>query len=571
MHQGRLAGARHPRHRGERVQGDADRHVLEVVLTRAGERQHPATASAERRHRDRLAPGDVARGERVRRLLELGLRAVEDDLAAAVAGARPQLDDVIGRGDELAIVLDHHHGVAGLGELPAQVGEPCGITRVQSDGRLVQDVEGADQLRAQLVREVDPLGFAPREGSRLPGEREVAEPDAKEEGELGVELAQDLPRDDRLPRGEPEVSEETSGRVDREHGELGDREPGDADGERGRLEARAVTQATDGLAAIAREEDADVELVAVRLDLFEEPLDAREVPVAAVDELARLRGKLVPRRLGVHSPPPGRLHHLALVPAAGRMRPRLHGAAREAQGAVGHHQRFVVLEHVAEALALRARAERVVEREQERLRALERRAAPAAAEVLPEFARVGADDLDGEPAAALAQRRLDRLDDARPVRRLQHDAVEDYRDRLAVAEIRRRRSGQVEHVAGDPHAGEAAPREIRPELGGRKARGDGEAEGDHRARAGVRLEERVHDRFRRVRDRRRATGRAVDVADLRVEQPQVVVDLGGGADGGARGAHGVLLLERDRGPDLLDLVHVGTVDPIEEHPSVRRQ
>src|SRR5205807_3844376 len=136
----------------------------------------------------------------------------------------------------------------------------------------------------------------------------------------------------------------------------------------------------------------------------------------------------------------------------------------------------VVLEHVAEALALRARAERVVEREQERLRALERRAAPAAAEVLAEFACVAADDLDGEPAAALAQRRLDRLDDARPVRRLQHDAVEDYRDRLAVAEIRRRRSGQVEHVAGDPHAGEAAPREIRPELGGRKARGDGEAE-----------------------------------------------------------------------------------------------
>src|SRR5207245_10803449 len=103
---------------------------------------------------------------------------------------------------------------------------------------------------------------------------------------------------ERCHRVEPYGSHDTSGRVDREHGELGDREPGDADGERGGLEARAVAHATDGLAAIARQEDADVELVAVRLDLFEEPLDARDVSVAAVYELARLWRKPVPRRSG---------------------------------------------------------------------------------------------------------------------------------------------------------------------------------------------------------------------------------------------------------------------------------
>src|SRR5437660_1129970 len=106
-------------------------------------------------------------------------------------------------------------------------------------------------------------------------------------------------------------------------------------------EGRAGARGTDGLAGMGRREDAAGEPVAVRLDLCEEPLDAREVPGSAVDELARLRRKLVPRRLGVDSPPPGRLHHLSLVPAAGRMRPGLDGAPREAQGAVGHQPRFV--------------------------------------------------------------------------------------------------------------------------------------------------------------------------------------------------------------------------------------
>src|SRR5262249_60458760 len=95
----------------------------------------------------------------------------------------------------------------------------------------------------------------------------------------------------------------------------------------------------------------------------------------------------------------------------------------------------VVRRTVADALALRAGAERVVEREQERLRTLERFAAAAAAKVLAELPDGAADDLDRHLAPALAQRRLDRLDEARAVGRLEHDAIEDHRDRLAVAEI----------------------------------------------------------------------------------------------------------------------------------------
>src|SRR5437867_2061091 len=55
VHEGGLARARDARHDRERVQGDADRHVLEVVLARAHEGKLAAAAAPERGHRDRLA------------------------------------------------------------------------------------------------------------------------------------------------------------------------------------------------------------------------------------------------------------------------------------------------------------------------------------------------------------------------------------------------------------------------------------------------------------------------------------------------------------------------------------
>ncbi len=171
-----------------------------------------------------------------------------------------------------------------------------------------------------------------------------------------------------------------------------------------------------------------MELVAVRLDLLEEPLDARKPPVARVHELAGGLGQLLPRRRRVEPSPPRRLHQLTLVPPARRVRPRLHGALGEAPRAVRHHERLVVLEDVAESLALRARPQRVIEREQEGLRPIEAVAAAAAAQVLAEFMGGAADHLDRELSAALAQRRLDRLGDAGALRPIEHDAIEDHRD-----------------------------------------------------------------------------------------------------------------------------------------------
>ena len=65
--------------------------------------------------------------------------------------------------------------------------------------------------------------------------------------------------------------------------------------------------------------------------------------------------------------------------------------------------------------------------------------------------------------------------------------------------------------------------------------------------------------------------RAVGIADARVEQAQVVVDLGDGADGRARVVRRRLLLDRDRRRQALDQVDVGLLHQLQELARVRRQ
>jgi hypothetical protein len=55
------------------------------------------------------AAGEVLSGQRSGVRDDLGRRALRDDPAAVHAGARPEIDDVIGRENRVAIVLDDEH------------------------------------------------------------------------------------------------------------------------------------------------------------------------------------------------------------------------------------------------------------------------------------------------------------------------------------------------------------------------------------------------------------------------------------------------------------------------------
>ena len=80
------------------------------------------------------------------------------------------------------------------------------------------------------------------------------------------------------------------------------------------------------------------------------------------------------------------------------------------------------------------------------------------------------------------------------------------------------------------------------------------------------------DRARRVAPHRRPAAPAVQHRGPREQQLQVVVELGHGADGGARGPHQVGLVDGDGGRDAVDaagLVEPGLVHPVEELARVR--
>ena len=81
----------------------------------------------------------------------------------------------------------------------------------------------------------------------------------------------------------------------------------------------------------------------------------------------------------------------------------------------------------------------------------------------------------------------------------------------------------------------------------------------------------VDDLLRRLGRDRAAAVVAVRVPDPRPQQAQVVVDLGDGADRGAGVARGGLLVDRDRGRQPLDRVHVGLVHLPQELARIGRQ
>ena len=76
------------------------------------------------------------------------------------------------------------------------------VALVQADRRLVEHVEHAGEVRADLRRQPDALPFAARQRRRAAAERQVADADVVEEPQPILDLAQDALGDDRLAIGQ---------------------------------------------------------------------------------------------------------------------------------------------------------------------------------------------------------------------------------------------------------------------------------------------------------------------------------------------------------------------------------
>ena len=120
------------------------------------------------------------RGDRLR-------RALADDASALVAGLRSEVDDPVGRGGEVHVVLDDHDRVARVDEPLQRRRQHGDVGRVQAGRRLVEQVQAALRLAGlgERLRELQPLRLAARQRRRRLRQRQVAEAEVDERPDGG--------------------------------------------------------------------------------------------------------------------------------------------------------------------------------------------------------------------------------------------------------------------------------------------------------------------------------------------------------------------------------------------------
>ena len=67
-------------------------------------------------------------------------------MAAFVAGAGTEVDDPVAVADDIHVMLDHDHAVAGIHDPVELRDQAFDVARVKTGGRLVQDVERVPAL-----------------------------------------------------------------------------------------------------------------------------------------------------------------------------------------------------------------------------------------------------------------------------------------------------------------------------------------------------------------------------------------------------------------------------------------
>ena len=107
----------------------------------------------------------------------------KSNLAAELSGAGTEVENIIGCGDGVGVVLDHQDRVAQIAQALEDFDEPVRVARMQADGRLVENVERADQMRAERRGELNALGLAAGERGGQAVERKIIEADFIEEAQ----------------------------------------------------------------------------------------------------------------------------------------------------------------------------------------------------------------------------------------------------------------------------------------------------------------------------------------------------------------------------------------------------
>jgi hypothetical protein len=184
MHQRGLARAGDAGDGHQHSQRNFHIEAVEVVGRGAAQDQaFPARRTAARGHGDGELAGEIAAGEGVGIGLDLGQYALGQQLAALFARAGAKVEQVVGGAENVGVVLDDDDGVAQVAQLFQNANQAHGVAGVQADGRLVEDVERAHQLRTKRGGQLNALRLAAGERGGKAVESEVFQADRVEKVE----------------------------------------------------------------------------------------------------------------------------------------------------------------------------------------------------------------------------------------------------------------------------------------------------------------------------------------------------------------------------------------------------
>ena len=291
VHERRLPRAGDAGDADELPDRELDVDLLEVVLRGAAYDERAAVVVAPLGDGDLARPREELARDRLLVPLDLVGRPLGDDLAAVEAGARAHVDEPVGAPHHLLVVLDDDDGVADIAQPLERPDEARVVALVEADRRLVEDVENADELRADLRGEPEPLCLAARERRRRAIQGQIPDADVVEERQALADLLHDAVADQLLGRRELELVDELQRTRNRELRGLVDGQACDSDRKHLGLEARALADGARPEAhvlldplALAR----GVGLLVPPLEVRDDALEARELVATAAPHAVRV-------------------------------------------------------------------------------------------------------------------------------------------------------------------------------------------------------------------------------------------------------------------------------------------
>ncbi len=205
------------------------------------------------------------------------------------ARAGPHVDHVVRQADRLLVMLHDEDRVPQVAQPEQRIQEPAVVALMQADARFIQDVQDADEGRADLGGKPDALAFAAGKGRRAPVEREVVQAHVDHESQAFADLLQDPVRNGGLFFREREVREERQRFRDAHVRHFMDVQTRDLDGQRFLAEPAAAAVRAGLVAHVLLQLPLGSEGVGLVVAFFEDIEDAFE-GAAGLAAACRFRG-----------------------------------------------------------------------------------------------------------------------------------------------------------------------------------------------------------------------------------------------------------------------------------------